>query len=197
MSTSNHQPTFSIVIAVNDQTDEMRTDLPSLLSQQYEGYELIVVDESPSDESKDILKQQKEQVTNLYTTFLPAYKFQKNRRRLAFTLGVKAAKNEWLVFTDLPLKPISPEWLSQLAEQTTASTALILGYIDNKKDRIKYRPFETVDEAMNLVRQAERWRSGIGHDRWMRTLKTSTHYDFIAVRKQFGHELLRFFAVRP
>ncbi len=197
MSSNNHQPTFSIVIAVNDQADDLRTDLPTLLSQQYEGYELIVVDENSSDGSKDILKQEKEKASNLYTTFLPAYQFQKNRRRLAFTLGVKAAKNEWLVFTDLPLKHISAEWLSQLAEQTTDSTALILGYINEKKDSTKYRNYESIDEAMNLVRQAERWRSGIGHDRWMHTLKTSTRYDFIAVRKEFGHDLLKYYAVSP
>ena len=59
------RPTFSIVIAVCDQAMEISKNLPSLLTQRYDGdYEVIVVDESSVDDTADILKQLK----NEYST---------------------------------------------------------------------------------------------------------------------------------
>ena len=50
-------PSFSILITVYNQANELRDNLPAYLTQQYEqGYEVIVIDESSSDEPPDVLK---------------------------------------------------------------------------------------------------------------------------------------------
>lgn len=88
MNTPDHRPTFSIVIGVHDQAEEIEQNLPSLLTQQFEGgYEVIVVDESSTDETVDVLKRLKSNHPHLYTTFLPKYHFQNNRRRLCLHPG--------------------------------------------------------------------------------------------------------------
>lgn len=195
MSVPNKQPTFSIITAVNDQANELKDNLPALLAQQYEGYEVIVVDESSTDESTDILKQLKAEHPHLYTTFLPKYQFQKNRRRLALTIGVKATKNEWIVFTDITFAVPSAQWLADLSEFCHDSAILQLGYVNKKSGEVQLRGFEDIAEARRLISKAERWRAGVGHDRWMKYLQKSANYDFIAVRADHGHELLRLFAL--
>ena len=195
MSTPNKKMTFSIVTAVYDQASELAANLPAILTQQYEGYEVIVVDESSTDESADILKQLKAEYPHLYTTFLPKYQFQKNRRRLALTIGVKAAKNEWIVFADITFAPPSGQWLTELSEFCGESTVLQLGYVNKKSGDVRLREYDNLEQVHHIINKAERWRAGIGHDRWMRILQRSANYDFIAVRADYGHELLRLFAL--
>lgn len=197
MSTPNKQPTFSIIMAVQDQPQMLADHLPALLSQRYEGYEVIVVDGSSTDENADVLKQLKAENPHLYTTFLPKYQFQRDRRRLAFTIGVKAARHEWIVFTDLTNTPPSDQWLMELSEFCSASALLHLGYVNQKNGNVRLRSFESISEARRLISKAERWRAGIGHDRWMKVLQKRANYDFIAVRADHGHELLRLFALDP
>lgn len=197
MSTPNKKPTFSIITAVQDQSHLLATCLPALLSQQYEGYEVIVVDGSSTDESAEVLKQLRADNPHLYTTFLPKYQFQRDRRRLAFTIGVKAAKHEWLVFADLATTPPHNQWLAELSEFCCAPALLHLGYVNKKSGDVRLRSFENLSQARQLVSKAERWRAGIGHDRWMKALQRKANYDFIAVRADHGHELLRQFALDP
>ena len=48
---------FSIIMTVYDQAHELKENLPAYLTQAYEsGYEVIVVDETSTDDTPDILK---------------------------------------------------------------------------------------------------------------------------------------------
>ena len=55
MSTGQHP--FSVIITVYNQAHDLEEQLPAFLKQEYEpGYEVIVVDESSTDETPDVLK---------------------------------------------------------------------------------------------------------------------------------------------
>ena len=59
-------------MAVHDNAQELERNLPAFLTQDYApGYEIIIVDESSTDETEDVLKRFKHQHNNLYTTFIP------------------------------------------------------------------------------------------------------------------------------
>ena len=192
MNTPDHRPTFSIVIGVHDQAEEIEQNLPSLLTQQFEGgYEVIVVDESSTDETVDVLKRLKSNHPYLYTTFLPKYHFQNNRRRLAFTLGVKAAKYQWVIFIDISTPPPSEGWLQELAENLSPSTELLLGYIHRKSGEMRLQAFGNIDEARSIVNKAERSRANGHGGHWLRYLRGK--YDFLVVRTRQGHDALRLF----
>ena len=194
MNNTENKPTFSIIIAVHDQAHELEQNLPQLLTQQYDGnYEVIVVDESSSDETSDVLKQLKDTHQHLYTTFLPKYQFQKNRRRLALTLGVKAAKYQWVIFTDINTLPPSDTWLQELAAFTIPPTELLLGYYRRKKDDLYLRQYEHIDQARKTIVRAEHWRERNGRGHWIQYLHTDSKYDLIAVPTIQGHETLKLF----
>ena len=191
-SVKHQEPQFSVILAICDQAQEARENLPIVLTQQYEaGYEVIVIDESSTDESSDVVKQLRADHPHLYSTFLPKSQLQLARRRLALTLGVKAAKGDWLVFTDINTPPTSAEWLQELSPFVASPTQLLLGYYNRKTGDVRLQPFESVDGAAAIIGKAERLK-GTGHKgKWLRYKRGL--YDFVVVPAQLGHETLRLF----
>ena len=120
-------PGFSIIIPVHDNAMEIERNLPLFLNQNYSGkYEVIVVDESSADETEDVLKRLKSQYPNLYTTSIPETSHYLSRRKLSITIGVKAAKYQWLIFSSADCHPASDMWLATMA-QHCSENELTLG----------------------------------------------------------------------
>ena len=86
-------------MTVYDQSEELKENLPTYLQQEYEagGYEVIVVDESSTDSTPDVLKLFKNEYPQLYSTFLPKPDRKRFRRKLAFNIGAKLQKTNGLL----------------------------------------------------------------------------------------------------
>lgn len=177
---------------VNNQATELEQNLPGFLEQDYEpGYEVVVVDESSTDDTDDLLKRQKQEHPHLYTTFLPKHRPDTTRPKMGLNLGVKAAKYEWVVITDINTPPPSADWLKELAAYTDDGTALMLGYISRKDGSVRLQPFSELWQARPLISKAER-QSGKGHKgKWLRYL--CGKYDFVVTPTQTGHEALNMY----
>lgn len=168
----------------------LENNLPAFLEQNYEpGYEVIVVDESSTDDTPDMLKLFKARYPHLYSTFLPKPDIQVSRQRLALTLGVKAAKKDWIIFTDISRVPDNREWLNELAQYASTPTQLILGYKRPKTDDLRLQLFDSVDEAGFIIGKTERKQAHGHRGKRMRYLRGK--YDFIAVPTRLGHDALR------
>ena len=86
---------FSVIMAVYDQAYELKENLTAFLTQQYQpGYQVVIVDESSTDETPDILKLYKKDYANLYSTFLPKSKGYALSKKQAYNIGIKAATND-------------------------------------------------------------------------------------------------------
>jgi len=133
---------ISIVLTVHDQEELLRQNLPLLLNQHYEpGYEVVVVDESSTDGSVDVLNQLKTQYPQLYTTYIPSTSHYLSRRKLALTLGIKAAHHEWVIVTEADCQPESEQWLATVAEALTGdadAVCVYTPYTEGTKGRYAY-----------------------------------------------------------
>ena len=177
-------------MAVYDNASELEEHLPAFLKQTYEpGYEVIVVDESSTDNTEDALKLFKHDHPHLYTTFLPKPDRNIIRRKLALTIGVKAAKNEWVVLTDIHRQPPSEDWLKEIADSLDSTTEAMIGYFRKKGTRIQC--FEEVGQTRRLIRKAERKRADGHQGKHLKYLRGK--YDFIVVKTSKAHDLLKFF----
>lgn len=181
---------FSVVITVYDQARELEERLPAFLKQEYEpGFEVIVVDESSTDNTPDVLKLLKNEYDNLYTTFLPKPSAQKVHRKLALNIGIKASHHEYVIITKLSSCPTDTDVFKAISEILDPSADLTLGYVAKK--RIRLQPFDTVAEAEGHIRRLERKLKTVrerqyGNYSWGR-------YDFIILRKECIVELLKLF----
>ena len=132
---------ISIVMTVHDQAEELQRNLPSLLALRYQpGVEIIVVDESSNDDTTTLLQQFKNDLETdgiedngvlrptLYTTYIPASSHYLSRKKLAITVGIKAAHNEWVILTDANCHPESETWLEAMAHYMKSDMDIVCGY---------------------------------------------------------------------
>lgn len=119
---------FSVIICARNEAANLAKNLPGICSQAYPSFEVVVVNDCSSDNTEEILVVLAKKYKNLrYTTIVEDRKFS-HGKKLALTVGIKSAKNEWLVMTDADCCPESPEWLSSIARKIDQETSVVLGY---------------------------------------------------------------------
>ena len=126
---SSAKPIVSIIIVSENEVVSLKDNLPVILEQDYPEYEVIVVNNGSTDESDELLRSLELSYPNLYHTYLPYSNDRKmDRRKLALTIGVKAANNDVLVFTEPYCKPVSNKWLETMLRELTPEKDIVLGY---------------------------------------------------------------------
>ncbi|MEG1659263.1 MAG: glycosyltransferase [Bacteroides sp.] len=128
MHFTNELPPLSVIICARNESNNLQRFLPSILEQDYPNFEVIVINAGSSDESTEVLSTLEEQYPHLYHSFTPASARYVSRKKLALTLGIKASKNDWLVFTEANCQPSSDQWLRLMARNFTTRTQIVLGY---------------------------------------------------------------------
>ncbi|NCC98927.1 MAG: glycosyltransferase [Bacteroidia bacterium] len=121
-------PPVSVIICAKNEEVNLNEKLPKVLEQDYPDYEVIVVNDSSSDESEEVLAIMKTRYERLHTTFVPENAKFIDSKKFALTLGIKAAKNEILIFTDADCEPKTDKWLKNIVNNFTEDTQIVLGY---------------------------------------------------------------------
>jgi len=122
------QPPVSVIICAKDEANNLRKFLPFVLQQEYPNFEVIVINDGSTDETDILLRDLGKEYSNLRTTFVPVGANNRSTKKLGLTLGIKAAKNEMLLFTDADCMPEDKMWIARMARNFTNETDFILGY---------------------------------------------------------------------
>lgn len=126
--TSASLPPVSVIICAKNEEANLKAHLPLILAQDYPEFQLIVVNDCSEDDTELLLSQLKREHPSLYYTNIPVDKKFFHGKKLALTVGIKAARHEHLIFTDADCYPHSPNWLRSMASQFTSTKELVLGY---------------------------------------------------------------------
>lgn len=120
----------SIIIYAQGEADRLETMLPAVLGQNYDGqFEVIVVNESDSADVRNVISALQLSNRNLYLTFTPDGARNLSRKKLALTLGIKAARYPVVVNTTADAIIDSPLWLTKIMRHfNDPSTGIVLGY---------------------------------------------------------------------
>lgn len=112
-------PAVSVVIVAGDNAEALQTLLDKIFIQEYAGeMEVIVVNDGKNDDIKDVVTRIKhlEHRPNLFITFTPPGLRNVSHRKLALTLGVKAARNPVILTLTEESRLYSTRWLALMAE---------------------------------------------------------------------------------
>jgi len=149
----------SVIICARNEADNLETFLPSILEQDYPEFEVIVVNDCSEDNSYIILGNFMLKYPHLkVSTVNRDPKFTHNKKFAQF-IGIKAAKNELLLFTDADCKPESDKWLEGMTSHFDEKTDFVLGYGGYIKDNgllNQYIRYDCLTIAMQYLGMAIR-----------------------------------------
>jgi len=149
-------PPITVLITAHDNEEELKRNLPMFLRQQYAAdYQVIVVCQSTDGDTIDYLKRTATENPHLYYTYIPESSRYMSRKKLQITLGVKAAKYEWIILTEPTCKPENDKWLATMAHQCQDPNHLVLGYVTFDEETKGVRRFESIRKAFYLLRRAQ------------------------------------------
>lgn len=154
--TAENQPPVSILITAHDNLAELERNLPMFLRQQYAAdYQVIVVCQSTDGETQDFLKRTAAENPHLYYTYIPESSRYMSRKKLQITLGVKAAKHEWIILTEPNCHPSNDKWLQTMVRQCQDPNHLVLGYVALDEETKSVRRFDSIRKAYYVLRRAQ------------------------------------------
>ncbi|MDR0824339.1 MAG: glycosyltransferase [Prevotella sp.] len=126
---TTEKPKVSVIIVSENEVDSLKENLPFILQQDYPDYEVIVVNNGSTDESDELLRSIELKDKKLYHTGLPySNDWKLDRRKLALTIGIKAAKSDILLFTEPYCKPVSDKWIESMLRELDPERDVVLGY---------------------------------------------------------------------
>lgn len=128
ISYSSERPPLSVIVYAQNDAENLIQFMPRILNQDYPQFEVIVVNDDSTDDSKDILTALQTQYDNLYHTYVPEGSRNLSHKKLALTLGVKAAQYDIVVFTNANCCPPDSQWLAAIARNFVPGTDIVLGY---------------------------------------------------------------------
>lgn len=168
-------PPVSVIICAHNEQENLKQFLPQILEQEYPNFEVIVVNDYSTDETKWILEDFKRQYAHLNVVDIKEHIKLKNSKKFALTLGIKAAKHELLIMTDADCMPNSSNWLKEMAGAYSEDKEIVLGYspyFPQKGFLNKLIRFETAHTAMSYLSYALKRNAYMGVGRNLSYLKS-------------------------
>lgn len=144
---ANYAPPVSVIICAKNEEYNLRNNLHKVLTQNYPEFEVIVVNDCSEDETDFFITRLLRDYTHLrYTQIFPDPKFKHNKK-LAVTIGIKAAKHDYFVFIDADCYPSSENWLRHIAASFSNNKDIVLGY----------GPYEPKDGFLDAFVRYDTW----------------------------------------
>ncbi len=147
----------SVIISARNEAKNLPINLPFILEQNYPDFEVVVVNDCSVDGSEDVLKALQLQYSHLKIVTVTENDRFKTGKKFALTMGIKAAKNEYLLFTDADCKPASENWITCMMTNFSGDTEIVLGYAPYYKTKNflnAFVRFETIKTAINYLSAA-------------------------------------------
>ena len=152
----NKDKPISVVIISHDNAPELEKHLPAFLSQKYDAdYQVIMVADKSDSETDDVIKRFSND-PHLYATFMPLSSRYISRKKLAITLGIKAAKYPWAIVTDAWCTPENDEWLRSFASHINDDSDVVLGYSHYEEEAPSHFHYENIVDASQNLRLAQK-----------------------------------------
>lgn len=124
-------PSFSVVIITHDCDSLLEQLIKKLVAQQYPFFEILIVNNASTDGTNDVIKRATIEHPDIVRhTYLPQNRNGILHMSIATTLGVRAARNEWIILLKPTSFPKSELWIASIAHAILEGANICLGYND-------------------------------------------------------------------
>ncbi len=118
----------SVIVCAHDEVENLDELIPLLLAQQHPAFEIIVVNDRSNDNTFDMLLAEAGKDHRLRMVHVNRTPAHVDYKKYALTLGIKAARYEWILLTDADCRPSGPGWISSMSSRFSDKTEFVLGY---------------------------------------------------------------------
>lgn len=164
-------PDLSIVVCARNEEDNLPRLVEALVAQDYPAKtQIVLVDDCSTDNTPMVAATLRAKHPQVYTTTLPVDPKFKHGKKLALTVGIRAAQYKHILFTDADCLPATPQWLRSVARAyNKPGVEMVLGYGRYKRERgllnllIRFETFWNAVQYMGFAR-ALRPFMGVGRN---------------------------------
>lgn len=124
---------ISVIVCAKNEAENLQKLLPYILEQNYPDFEIILINDASSDNTLEVMEEFQQQNKRIKIVDVKGNETFWGNKKYALTLGIKAAKNEHLLFTDADCELSSTSWISEMTCHFSDQKTIILGYGKYKK----------------------------------------------------------------
>lgn len=155
---NTHEPVpISVIVCAHDEEKNLRELVPILLAQDHPEFEVIVVDDRSNDELYDYLLQATQEHERLKMVHVRQKPEKINGKKFALTLGIKAARYDYVLFTDADCRPTNNQWVKKMSAYFHENIQFVLGASPYEKRKgilnsfIRFESFITSIQFIGLA----------------------------------------------
>jgi len=119
---------ISVIVCAKNEEENVKKFVPLLAEQNYATFEIVLIDDASSDNTLEVFEAFEKQYSNIKLVKVENNEAFWGNKKFALTLGIKAAKYEYLLFTDADCYPTSKDWITSMSSQFTNQKTIVLGY---------------------------------------------------------------------
>lgn len=143
----------SVIICAKNEAENLKSFLPSILSQSYSNFEVVLINDASHDDTLQVMEAFAKKHKNIKIVDVKSNEAFWGNKKYALTLGIKAASNNHFLFTDADCKPVSRSWISEMCSSFNTEKTIVLGYGGYSKIKNSFLNkiirFETLMTAIN------------------------------------------------
>lgn len=128
----------SVIICCKNESQNLQDFLPSILSQNYPNFEVVLINDCSTDNTLDVMESFAAKNDKIKIVNVKSIEAFWGNKKYALTLGIKAAKHNTLLFTDADCKPLSSQWISNMSSHFSKSKTIVLGYGGYEKIKFSF-----------------------------------------------------------
>lgn len=155
---------ISVVVCGYNEAENWKRLIPLLLEQEYERFEIVIVNDQSNDNTKFVFKEW-DWHPKIKVVTIDEYVNKSIGKKFALTLGIKAAKYDYLLLTDADCYPKDKQWISSMVKYFCDQKEIVLGYggYEKKSGLLnKLVRFDTFQIAMQYLSYALIGKSYMG-----------------------------------
>jgi biofilm PGA synthesis N-glycosyltransferase PgaC len=141
----------SVIICARNELKNLRVNLPLILEQDYPNFQVIVVNDCSWDESEKALEEFEDAYPHLKVVTIQEQERYKHGKKFALSLGIKAAVNETLLFTDADCYPSGKNWLKEMTKYIGDQKEIVIGYGAYEKSSGLLNKWIRFDTVLNTI----------------------------------------------
>lgn len=150
---------ISVIVCAKNESENLKKFIPSILQQKYSNFELIIINDASTDDTLEVIEGFQHIDPRVKLVNVQNNEAFWGKKKYALTLGIKKAKNPYLLFTDADCTPETEHWIENMTANFQDEKSIILGYGGYFKEKISFLNklirFETLFTAIQYFSYAK------------------------------------------